>query len=74
MSTPIEQQQAVMRGRKFLEKLIDPGRTPRVPSAVRAEARELLKHYPHDIQLMANTLTTVIEKTATPQYNGVYSK
>lgn len=74
MSTPIEQQQAVMRGRKFLEKLIDPGRTPRVPSAVRAEARELLKNYPHDIQLMANTLTTVIEKTATPQYNGVYSK
>lgn len=74
MTTPIEQQQAVMRGRKFLERLIDPGRTPRVPSSVRAEARDLLKHYPHDIDLMANTLTTVIEKTAASQYNGAYTK
>lgn len=75
MTTQHEKHAAIVRGRKFLEKLCDPGRTPRVPSAVRSEARDLLKNYPFDADLHFLQIGTAhIEKTVSPQYNGTLTK
>jgi len=46
VTIPSERKSAVLRTEKFLVSLCDPKQTPRVPSAVREEARRLLKHYP----------------------------
>ena len=46
MTLPRERKNAVLRTEEFLVSLCDPKQTPRVPSAVRREARRLLKHYP----------------------------
>jgi hypothetical protein len=41
------------QGRKLLEELCDPGRSPRVPSIIRERARGALRHYPNDWELEA---------------------
>jgi len=46
MTVPNERKAAVMNTEKFLLRLMDPKQTPRVPKAIRQEARGLLKHYP----------------------------
>ncbi len=46
MTIDSERRKAIMRTEKFLESLLDPKATPRVPSAIRAAARGLLRHYP----------------------------
>ena len=46
MTMPYERKNSVIRTEQFLISLCDPKQTPRVPSAVRQEARRLLKHYP----------------------------
>lgn len=46
MTLPIERTNAVLRTEEFLIKLCIPSQSPRVPKAVREEARRLLKHYP----------------------------
>lgn len=48
---PDQRYRALKQCRKFMEELCDPGKTPRVPSAVRDKARDLLKHYPMDSEL-----------------------
>lgn len=47
MTLPYEQNLAVHNTREFLLSLLNPQRTPRVPRAIRLEARALLKHYPN---------------------------
>lgn len=51
MTTPDERYRALKQGKKLLEELCDPGRTPRVPSIIRERARGLLKHYPNESEL-----------------------
>lgn len=51
MTTPDERFRALKQGKKLLEELCDPGRTPRVPSIVRDRARGALRHYPDDTEL-----------------------
>jgi len=46
MTLPIERTNAVLNTEKFLLKLCIPSHSPRVPKAIREEARRLLKHYP----------------------------
>ena len=46
MTMPNERRQAVNNTRQFLLDLLDPKKTPRVPSAVRKEAGRCLRHYP----------------------------
>jgi len=46
MTLPIERTNAVLNTEKFLLKLCIPNQSPRVPKAIREEARRLLKHYP----------------------------
>ena len=48
MTCPDERLRALKQGKKLLEELCDPGRTPRVPSIVRDKARGVLRHYPNE--------------------------
>lgn len=48
MTLPDERYRALKQGKKLLEELCDPGKTPRVPSIVRDRARSVLRHYPND--------------------------
>lgn len=51
MTLPDERYRALKQGRKLLEELCDPGKTPRVPSIIRDRARGALRHYPNDYEL-----------------------
>jgi hypothetical protein len=51
MTLPDERYRAIKQGKKLLEELCDPGKTPRVPSVVRDRARAALRHYPNDYEL-----------------------
>jgi hypothetical protein len=51
MTLPDERYRAIKQGKKLLEELCDPGKTPRVPSIVRDRARAALRHYPHDYEI-----------------------
>lgn len=46
MTMPNERKWAIDNTRLFLVDLMDPKKTPRVPSAIRKEAYRCLKHYP----------------------------
>ena len=51
MTLPDERYRALKQGKKLLEELCDPGKTPRVPSIVRDKARAALRHYPMDYEI-----------------------
>ena len=51
MTLPEERFRAIKQGKKLLEELCDPGKTPRVPSLIRDRARTALRHYPNDWEL-----------------------
>jgi hypothetical protein len=53
MTLPYERYSAVLRTKEFLFGLLDPSKTPRVPLAVRQEARSLLKHFPAEWEMEA---------------------
>jgi hypothetical protein len=46
MTLPEEEARAIDSVRQFMFELLDPKLTPRVPKAIRQQARRLLKHYP----------------------------
>ena len=48
MTLPDERYRALKQGKKLLEELCDPGKTPRVPSIIRDRARATLRHFPLD--------------------------
>jgi hypothetical protein len=52
MTLPDERYRAIKQGKKLLEELCDPGKTPRVPSIVRDRARGALRvTIPNDYEL-----------------------
>jgi hypothetical protein len=51
MTLPDERANAIQQARRFLLQLMDPRETPRIPRAVRMEARARLKHFPTDLDL-----------------------
>lgn len=51
VTLPHERYRAIKQGKKLLEELCDPGKTPRVPSIVRDRARGALRHYPNDWEI-----------------------
>lgn len=51
MTLPDERYRAMKAGKKLLEELCDPGRTPRVPSLIRDRARAALRHFPQDYEI-----------------------
>lgn len=46
MTLPDERYRAVLAAERFLTDLLDPRKTPRVPAAIRQQARAVLRHYP----------------------------
>lgn len=51
MTVPVERTNAVIWTEQFLADLMDPKTTPRVPKAVRDQARRLLRHYPTKFEM-----------------------
>jgi hypothetical protein len=51
MTMPNERRWAIENTRIFLSDLMDPKKTPRVPSAIRKEAYRCLKHYPGEYHM-----------------------
>ena len=49
MTLPDERYRAVVQTRQFLLRLLT---TPRIPKAVKAEARSCLRHYPTDYDML----------------------
>ena len=64
MTLPDERYRALKQGKKLLEELCDPGKTPRVPSIVRDRARGALRHFPNDYELdrMADQCPEYLDK------------
>ena len=75
MTLPDERYRALKQGKKLLEELCDPGKTPRVPSIVRDKARVALRHYPHDYEIdsMAEKCPDLLDKQPLTLYtNGIH--
>ena len=64
MTLPDERYRALKQGKKLLEELCDPGKTPRVPSIVRDRARGILRHFPSDYELerLADQVPELLDK------------
>ena len=64
MTLPDERYRSLRQGRKLLEELCDPGKTPRVPSIVRDRARGALRHFPSDYELdkLAESCPQLLDK------------
>lgn len=46
MTLPDERYHALKAAESFLQDLLDPSKTARVPKVIRARARSVLRHYP----------------------------
>ena len=46
MTLPDERYRALQWAEQFLQDLLDPSKTPRVPRKIREQARSVLRHYP----------------------------
>jgi len=70
MTLPDERYRAIKQGKKLLEELCDPGKTPRVPSVVRDRARAALRHFPqdYDIDVIAENCPDILDKKSTSMY------
>jgi hypothetical protein len=64
MTLPDERFRSLKQGKKLLEELCDPGKTPRVPSIIRDRARGILRHFPSDYDLdqMASQCPDLLDK------------
>lgn len=51
MTLPDERYRALRCGKQFLQDLLDPKKTPRVPKDIRRQAYWVLRHYPDDYHL-----------------------
>jgi len=71
MTLPDERYRAIKQGKKLLEELCDPGKTPRVPSIVRDRARGALRHYPNDYELdsLADKCPDLLDKQSFSTYH-----
>lgn len=71
MTLPDERYRAIKQGKKLLEELCDPGKTPRVPSLIRDRARTALRHYPNDWELesIAEKCPDILDKQTLNMYN-----
>jgi hypothetical protein len=72
MTLPDERYRAVKTAAQFLARLAG-GEYPRVPKAVRDEARSILRHYPldWDLQRAAEAAPHVFQKEMEPLYRMV---
>lgn len=64
MTLPDEKYRAITHARNFLRSLLDPKKTPRVPSKVRQEAYRVLKHYigEYELETVAKKSPLILQK------------
>jgi len=64
MTTSEDRYRSLKQGKKLLEELCDPGKTPRVPSIIRDRARGILRHFPNDYEIdqLAEQSPELLEK------------
>ena len=77
MTLPDERYRALNQGKKLLEELCDPGKTPRVPSLIRDKARTALRHYPNEYELerIADNCPEYLDKEPFSLYtNGIHKQ
>lgn len=77
MTLPDERYRALKQGKKLLEELCDPGKTPRVPSLIRDRARGALRHFPNDWELesIAEKCPDMLDKQPFSVYtNGIHKQ
>jgi hypothetical protein len=53
MTMPDERTRALFEGKRFIESLLNPKLTPKVPKAVRQHALSVLRHYPSNYDLLS---------------------
>lgn len=72
MTLPDERFRALKQGKKLLEELCDPGKTPRVPGIVRQRARGVLRHYPseYEFERLADRCPELLDKQLFGLYNN----
>ena len=72
MTLPDERYRAVKNAQQFLARLAG-GEYPRVPKAVRDEARSILRHYPldWDMQRTARMAPDVFQERMEPLYRMI---
>lgn len=72
MTTADERYRALKAGRKLLEELCDPGKTPRVPSIVRDRARSALRHFllEYEIEILAERNPEILTSEPFSVYNN----
>lgn len=70
MTLPDERYRAVIQTKKFLEELLT---TPRIPKAVKDNARWCLRHYPSewDMQIVAREVPSVFQERMEPLYRMI---
>jgi len=70
MTLPDERYRAVVQTQRFLLRILT---TPRVPKAVKDEARSCLRHYPSDyeMQCAAREAPTVFQERMEPLYRMI---
>jgi hypothetical protein len=70
LTLPDERYRAVVQTKKFLEELLT---TPRIPKAIKDNARWCLRHYPSewDMQIVAREVPAVFQERMEPLYRMV---
>jgi hypothetical protein len=73
MTLPDERYRAVRQTQQFLLDLLDSKKYPRIPRAVRGEARRLLRHYPTewDMQRASDAVPEVFAERMEPVYRMI---
>jgi hypothetical protein len=68
MTLPDERYRAVQNTRRFLQDLMDPKKTPKIPRSIRQQAYAMLRHYPndYDLELLSEKSPDVIIKEMEP--------
>jgi hypothetical protein len=63
MTLPDERYRAVINTEKFLQDLLDPKKTPRVPKDIRKQAYWCLRHYPdkYHMDIVGTVVPNVFE-------------
>lgn len=64
MTLPDERFRSVLKTEEFLESLLDPKKTPRVPKDIRQQARGCLRHYPsyHNMKELERAAPSVVQE------------
>jgi hypothetical protein len=64
MTLPDERFRSIQKTEEFLESLLDPKKTPRVPKDIRQQARWCLRHYPsyHNMKELERAAPGVVQE------------